>query len=202
MEKYNDLDSCFRDVWNKMYRGAVKAKDDFHLPALATTDGEKAGVRTVVLRETDTENYLLTCYSDIRAVKTANLKIYPQATWLFWSKKLNLQIRASGKSTVMHLDETARAHWDKISPRSRKDYCSKNAPGTEIDSPRVTETHPDWWGESDMMTQENTDFGFDNFAVITSIIDDLDVLQILKEGHRRARFCRQREDWEKSWVIP
>lgn len=185
-----------------MYRGAVKRNEDFHLPALATTDGEKPNSRIVVLRETDTENYILTCYSDIRAVKVANMKIYPQTTWNFWSKKLNLQVRATGKSTVMHLNEEARAHWEKISPRGRKDYCSDSAPGTAISESKRYDTHPDWWGKEEKMTVENTDFGFDNFALIQTIIDDVDVLQILRDGHQRAQFCRSRDEWEQSWVVP
>ncbi len=199
MDKYIDLDSCFRDVWNKLYRGIAERGNPFRLVTVATTNGKRADCRLVVLRDMDTENGMLTCWTDIRSSKVSDLKLFSNMTWCFWSKNQSLQIRVSGKTKVHHLSDETRQIWDTITPGNRKDYCSTNGPGNNLNKEK---SHPDWWGEEESMTAEMTDYGFDNFAVITTQIQEIDMLHLHKEGHQRASFVLKMGEWEKNWTVP
>jgi len=199
MEKYTDLDSCFRDVWNKMYRGVVERGSPFRLATVGTTNGKLGACRIVVLRDMDADNGILTCWTDIRSGKISDLKLFPNMTWCFWSKNKSLQIRVEGRTKVQHLTNEVQLVWDKIPPKNRKDYCSKLAPGSILNGEK---SHPDWWGKEDMMTTEMTDFGFENFAVISTEIQKIDMLHLHREGHQRAQFELKMGEWEKNWLTP
>lgn len=204
MEKYTNLDIALRDTWNKLYKGAIKRNDPFHLPTIATTNGKTPDCRIVVLRDTDTENYTLTCWSDVRTSKVADLKIYPEMTWLFWSKNQSLQIRATGLTTVQNANAETRAIWDTIPPKNRKDYCAGFPPGRALSEIESENIYPEWWGNEEKMTVQNTDFGFENFVLIMTVIQKIDLLHLHREGHQRAQFCYSspEKDWKKDWVVP
>ena len=199
MDKYTDLDNCLRDVRNKLYQGIVERGSPFRLATIATTNGEMADCRIVVLRDMDTENDILTCWTDIRSSKVRDLKLFPNMTWCFWSKNQSLQIRVEGRTKVHHLTKEARVIWDEIPTANRKDYCSNVGPGSILNGEK---SHPDWWGEEVNMTVEMTNYGFDNFAIITTEIQKIDMLHLHQEGHQRAIFARSMGEWEKNWVVP
>lgn len=204
MEKYTNLEDAFRDTWNKLYKGAVKRNDPFHLPTVATTNGSTPECRTVVLRGTDTNHFTLTCWSDIRTPKVADLKIHTEMSWLFWSKAQSLQIRATGQTTVQHYNEATREVWSKIAPKNRKDYCAAYPPGRSFSEIEPEKIYPDWWGDTQKMTAKNTDFGYENFVVITTRVHKIDLLHLHRAGHQRAQFNFSSLDktWKKDWVVP
>lgn len=199
MDKYTDLESCFRDVRNKIYRGVAERGSPFRLVTIATTNGEIADCRTVVLRDMDVENGILTCWTDIRSSKVMDLKLFRNMTWCFWSKNQSLQLRIQGRTEVLHGTEEVRAIWDKIAPKNRKDYCSNKGPGSILDEEK---SHLNWWGDEEKMTPEMTDYGFDNFAVLTTDIRKIDMLHLHREGHQRAIFALDMGVWNKNWVVP
>jgi len=204
MDKYTNLDDAFRDAWNKLYKGAVKRNEPFHLPTIATTNGKTPECRTVVLRATDTKKFTLTCWSDVRTPKVADLKIYPEMSWLFWSKNQSLQIRAMGQTIVQHCNEETKKVWGKIAPKNRRDYCAAYPPGyyfSDIDPDKI---YPNWWGDDEKMNAESTDFGYENFVLITTTVQKIDLLHLHREGHQRAHFAFSSvsQDWKKDWVVP
>jgi hypothetical protein len=199
MDKYTDLDTCFRDVWNKLYRGTVERGNPFRLVTIATTNGTRADSRLVVFRDMDTENGILSCWTDVRSSKVTDLKLFPNMSWCFWSKNQSLQIRVSGSTKVHHQSEKTRQIWDKIAPQNRKDYCAIVAPGDNL---MAEKTHPDWWGEEDKMTSEITNYGFENFALISTKIEKIDMLHLHREGHQRALFTLEKGEWKKNWTSP
>ena len=199
MDKYTNLDDCFRDVRNKLYRAVVERASPFRLATIATTNGKLADCRTVVLRDMDIEKGILTCWTDIRSSKVSDLKLFSNMTWCSWSKKQSLQIRVEGRTKVEHLTNEVRMIWNKIPPNNRKDYCSNLGPGRILDEEK---SHPDWWGMEEKMTKEMTDYGFDNFAIIKTEIQKIDMLHLHREGHQRALFVLNMENWEKNWLVP
>ena len=199
MDKYTDLDGCFRDIWNKLYRGTVERANPFRLATVATTNGKIADCRTVVLRTMDSKKGILTCWTDVRSSKVADLKLFPNMSWCFWSKNQSLQVRISGNTQVEHLSDASRQIWNNIPPVNRKDYCANTAPGNNL---KEGGTHPDWWGKEEQMTSEITNYGFENFAVINTKIENIDMLHLHREGHQRASFVLKMGEWKKSWTVP
>jgi len=164
-----------------------------------TTNGKIGDCRTVVLRAMDTQAGVLSCWTDIRSSKVSDLKLFPKMTWCFWSKSQSLQVRVEGKTQVLHLTKEARIIWDEIPPKNRKDYCSNLGPGSIL---KGEKSHPTWWGQEEQMTKEMTDYGFDNFAVILTEIQKIDMLHLHREGHQRAGFEKEMGEWKKNWLVP
>jgi len=198
MEKMENLNDILRDTWNQLFRAAVQRKSPLHTPAFATFDGEKVASRIVVIRETDTADRLLTCYTDFRSKKVAALQQHPRASWLFWHPGKKFQIRASGTTTIHCKDDLARGKWEAIPPKNRKDYGAKLAPGSVLQQPTDGLDHL----EEEMLTTENTAYTLDNFTVLRTEVTELDWLHLHRDGHRRAIFQWQDGDWKKQWVVP
>jgi len=199
MDKYTDLDSCFQDVWNKLYLGTEERGNPFRLVTVATTNGKVANCRIVVLRDMDIDNGILTCWTDIRSSKVSDLRLYPNMTWCFWSKNQSLQIRVYGETKVQHMTDETRQIWNEIAPNNRKDYRANIAPGQIINT---TKSHLDWQEKEEIMTSGITDAGFENFAVIATKIQKIDMLHLHQSGHQRALFILNNGVWEKNWIVP
>lgn len=151
---------------------------------MATTS--KAGMvnaRTVVLRSVDSINQCFTIYTDKRSLKVQEITDCPKAVFVFWSPKLNWQLRiyveVSLLSNKIKLDEI----WQPIkNGQNANDYLSVQAPGDHIDNTihkcgAETENH---------------------FMVLVSSVQAIDWLELSKNGHRRATLIEDR--WQ--WLVP
>lgn len=198
MERFNTLDDIRRQAWNLLFRATVERNSPLRTPVLATTDQQgMPHVRTVVLRKADTEKQALYYFTDIRSDKIRELNIQSQASALFWDPKRNIQLRCTGPVTVHHKDDLATAFWQNIAKPGRKAYATQQPPGTTLTE--YSTGLPDNWPELDL---SDTDGYLDHFAVLVHQIDHLDILHLEREGHQRARFSREGNDWNGTWVVP
>ncbi|MEM9884308.1 MAG: pyridoxamine 5'-phosphate oxidase family protein [Bacteroidota bacterium] len=197
MEKITDLDDLLRHSWNLLFRGAVQRRHAYHTPVLATMNASTPHARTVVLRETDTKKRRLIIYTDLRTQKVADIQVNPQASLVFWDKGKNTQIRASGTVHLHQKDEVAKKYWDKIPAKNRRDYATKQAPGSEKEGDYL----PAYWQEEELDASK-TEVHFEHFAVLIVEVNQLDFLLLKREGHSRAKFEWKEEQWKGSWVVP
>jgi len=193
-----NLEDILRDTWNQLFRAAVQRNSPLHTPALATFDGQQVQVRTIVIRKTDTNARLLTCYTDFRSSKIQALQKYPQASWLFWHPGKKFQIRARGTTRIHHEDDLAKATWEELPPKNRTDYAASTAPGSSLEAPG--DSQPDW--EAEPPNAENTAYTFHNFALLRTEVTTLDWLHLHRDGHRRAYFEWQDGNWNMQWLVP
>lgn len=198
MERFTKLDDLQRQVWNLLFRATIEHSSPMRTPALATKDDRGIPrVRTVVLRKSETEKRSLYYFTDIRSDKCRELEHQPQASALFWDPRRHIQLRCTGQIDIHHGDDEAAVFWHDISKHGRKAYATQQAPGTPLST--YTTGLPDNWSELDIAATESYQ---DNFALLVHRIEGMDALHLERDGHQRAEFHWESNQWRSSWVVP
>jgi pyridoxamine 5'-phosphate oxidase len=169
-------------VWRELARSAADKQHPWRTPVLATTDGDIADARTVVLREVSADEKRLVVYTDQRSAKVAHLGAHPVATLVMWSPSLGWQLRCRVRVTLESSGLAVSSRWDRVrqSPGAQ-DYLSPLAPGSTL-------------GEPPLATgQDRT--ALPHFAVMDAQVLGIDWLELHPEGHRRALFDGQGARW-------
>ena len=166
-------------IWAELQRTTVDRHHEWRTPVLATTglDGLPQA-RTVVLRTADATASQLRFFTDRRSPKVAELQAAPAAAFVFWSQRLNWQLRVR-VTTQVHTDgPLVDAAWVRVSQSAAaSDYLAPQAPGSMLDD--FTDQEP----------------GTHHLAVVTAHIEHIDWLELAREGHRRARLTGNALVW-------
>jgi pyridoxamine 5'-phosphate oxidase len=191
-----DLPAILDHLWSMLDCAVRQRRDGWHLPVLATIDGEGApAARTVVLRAVDRGARSVFCHSDARSPKVAEIARSPLVAWCFYDASRREQVRLRGRARVHRAadeDSLALDRWQIATPSSRRCYLAPRAPGetAEQASPNLPEEL------RRRLPEEGEDAaGLVNFAVIATQVEVIDWLELHADGHRWARFV-----WEGAWV--
>lgn len=195
------LDDIATHAWAQLVRGVKDRKHGFHLPTLCTIDDEgRPSARTVVLRKVLPDERVIICHTDVRSPKASDVRERAHTGWMFYDTGIKEQVRAQGRAEVLHEGDIADAHWAASRASSRRCYLAPHTPsaGVEEESPNLPaefiKQNP---------TEEQTEAGRANFAVIRCVVDRLEWLHIKHDGHRRAGFS-----WDgagvrtETWLTP
>lgn len=195
------LSDQLADVWRRLAAAAVNARDEWHLPVIASIglDG-RPEARTVVLRSVDPVARTLSFHTDRRSPKVREIERSGRLAWAFYERTTKTQVRASGVTTVHATDELADAAWARTTLSSRRCYLAPHAP---------TKTLEDWHPNlpdglhAARPDAETSEEGRDNFALVRTRIDRLERLELHHDGHLRAAW-----DWgvdgaaQARWLAP
>jgi pyridoxine/pyridoxamine 5'-phosphate oxidase len=186
-------------IFQRLADAAREVADPLRTPALATGSGADAGVRTVVLREVNAEARQLIAFSDARAGKIRQLAADAATAWLFYEPVEKFQLRARGTTRVHHRDAETKRRWETVPPANRLNYCAAVAPGSEL--PDADAAFPsELRGQPPILA--STARGGEHFAVLITIVSELDWLWLRPGGHWRARFAWTDGAWKGTWVAP
>jgi len=164
--------------WQQLERAAAERDHAWRTMTLATTDGEAALARTVVLREVDAAARRLLFYTDVRSAKVAQIAAHPVGTLLLWSAALGWQLRLRCRFEVDHGGLAASSRWARLRLMpAAQDYLSPLAPGSEI-GPHQSGPAPR-----------------EHFAVVGAGVEAMDWLELHADGHRRALFDARGPRW-------
>lgn len=175
----DSLDAIESRCWDELVRAATRGqRHPWRQMVLATTDGEAADARTIVLREVHRDARTLVLYTDARSPKVAQIQAHAGGTLVAWSDELAWQLRLRVQLSVDIGGLAALSRWArlKLTPSAR-DYLSPLAPGTVIGTPAPAA------GDRD------------HFAVVTAAVTAIDWLELRAEGHRRAAFDGNGRRW-------
>lgn len=188
-------------VWTRLERGARNRNDDFHTCALATIGLNGAPeVRTVVFRKFSQEPRILLCHVDLRSPKIAEIEKHSAASWLFYHAEEKLQLRIRGRATIETNSELADLQWQNTQMFSRRCYCG-DAPGTLKNA--ASSGLPEFLIDREPTLEESEQLGRQNFAVICSTIQEIDVYELNVRGHRRSLFrWDEGGNLETRWLTP
>ena len=178
MTRLGDLLAIEELVWLELSRAPRDRSHGWRVGVLATTDGQAADARNIVLREVDTARRLLMFYADSRSPKVRQIEAYPAGTLVLWSAALGWQLRLKVRLGIETGGLVVSSRWArlKMSPGAQ-DYLSPLPPGTPVEHPapeRGSREH---------------------FSVVTAQVDGIDWLELHAEGHRRAAFDGQGRRW-------
>ena len=150
---------------------------------LATTDGDVADARSVVLREWDETRRTLLIYTDARSPKVEQFSSHPMGTLVLWSEPMGWQLRLRVKLELQTAGLAVSSRWArlKMTPAAH-DYLSPLPRGVALDA-----THP----APPTPVRESRS----HFAVVKARVQATDWLELHADGHRRARFDSRGARW-------
>ena len=193
------LRDVFEGAWQALALGVRRRTHPFHLGILATTGAAGPAMRTVVLRDVSRERTMLTCHTDRRSRKVAEITNAPRVAWLFYDAQAKRQLRLDGTATVHCGDPVARSRWESSKLSARRCYLAPHPPGQALVSPGA-HMPPHLEARAPMKTESEA--GFAQFCVICCKIDRVDWLELDAHGHQRAHFSRTQDGWQARWVAP
>jgi len=188
----DDLNATLAEVWRILARGAEVPEADARTPTLATTgaNGEPEA-RTVVLRECRREARLLAVHTDARSAKVMDLARDPRCQLHIYEREAGVQFRIACRARLRAGDDRAQTAWAETPEPARFLYRVEPAPGTPIPSPNAA-----------AFPSNDGDDGRANFMVLELHVERIEWLLLHRDGHRRARFAWDRDDWAGQWVAP
>jgi pyridoxamine 5'-phosphate oxidase len=199
-EFYNDLALSFDQCWSLLETGATNRKSAFHTPALCTlsADGSPQS-RILVLRDVDKNQRLLRFNSDMRSPKIAEITTDPRAAVLSYDPETRVQLRLTGHMRVKNEGADVDAIWAASDRYARRCYMTQSAPSSNSDVPTsglpqsVEGRKPE---EAELAPARA------NFTLLLFEAQHIDWLYLATEGHRRAQWCWNGDDWQGTWLIP
>lgn len=196
----DDLDAILADIWQRLVRGKADRRSPFHTPIVASVDTNGAPQqRVMVLRHIDREAATLRFHTDLRSGKAAQLEANNQVSVIGYDEGAKVQIRLAGTGMLLPRGDVADSAWQASAPSSRRCYLAKIAPGTHSDI--ATSGLPTAF-ETSVPTLPQTEAGRQNFAVLLVAIKRLEWLYLASDGHRRAAFTLQSQQWQGQWLVP
>ena len=180
-DRLASLEAIAAEVWQQLCNALHDRQHAWRTPTLATTDGNFADGRTVILREVEPAARRLGFFSDERSAKVAQLLSHPMGTLVMWSPALAWQLRCKVRLAIVEDGLAVSSRWArvKLSPTAQ-DYLSPLPPGTPLDVD-VAPTHA---------AVERT-----HFTVVSAQVLSIDWLELHPEGHRRAMFGESGARW-------
>lgn len=190
----NDLE---QDCWARLVTGATKSRNPFHTPCVASFSDGEISLRTVVLRKTLPLERELRFHTDIRSPKWKELLNNPSMSALFYDAAERIQLRVKGKAVLHHKNDLTAKAWETTSLSSRKCYLTRYSPSSFADSSTS--------GLSKDIEQEHfslaeSEWGYENFGIVSIHVQSIDWLWLNHAGHRRAFF--DYEEGKFQWMIP
>ena len=177
----------------ELRRAAQDRHHAWRTPVIATVDSNgMPNARTVVLRAVDASRAQLHFYTDARSPKVIEIIRQPCALLVFWSKRLNWQLRVRVGMAIRTDGPDVEAVWERVSQSaSAGDYLSSLAPGDSLAS---LDEGSGPAADTSMMAEASGH----QLAIITAQVTEIDWLELARGGHRRARIGA--ESWD--WVAP
>lgn len=195
----DDFAAILDDIWKRLGRGAADRRSAFHTPAVGSTDAQgSVQQRVMVLRKVDRATATLRFHTDVRSAKVSQMADARVAV-LGYDAGAKVQIRAEGTAALLTEGPDVEAAWAATTPSGRRSYLTILAPGTVSDVP--SSGLPDAIAVR-MPTLDETLPGRANFGLLVVTLDRLEWLHLAHEGHRRAAFRCEGDDWRGAWLIP
>ena len=180
--------------------GVTNRSHGFHMPTFSCLDNNKEITsRIVVLRSFDPKKYTLSFHTDNRSKKIRGIQNQSCTNFVFYDFKIKTQLRIKTNSLIHYNDSIASAAWNKTKLSSRKCYLAQKSPSSDTDFPE--DAIPAHLKGIEPNRQESN-IGFENFAVINNEILSIDWLYLSSSGHRRLRIDIKEKKIEYQWLIP
>lgn len=181
-------------------KGVRDRRHGYHYMTFSNFDlNNEVSSRTIVLRNYNKKENLITFHSDIRSPKINEIKYNNKCQLLFYSDKLKEQLRINVLSSVEYNNSITKQAWEETRFMSRKCYLTLLPPGTEIDE--ASDGIPKNLKGKEPQKNES-ELGYINFAVIVNSIKSIDWLFLSSQGHKRLFFNFIKGKWNCKWKIP
>ncbi|MDC0278662.1 hypothetical protein OAL43_00500 [bacterium] len=210
-------------MWSELSSGSHSRKHPWNLAVYCSLaedalHGLVPRSRTVVIRDVDVTQRSIDFYTDIRSEKVVSLRdraASQRICWTFYRHETRLQLRLDARAELLPLD-SVNEQWHRTPQHSRGAYASVDPPGTTLTQ---SSTHQHKASVSiDPLSVSSASLGDvaigravlqiekakDNFCVIRTIVDSVEMVHLAPDGNRRVHFVYDAEGRcdEVSWLVP
>ena len=190
----------FNNIKKLLSIGSKDRSHAFHTPVFSNHNKHNlVDSRIVVLRKFNESTLKLNFHTDMRSPKIINLLNNFNSLFVFYDSKIKIQMRIKTQSIVNNKNDGTESSWGETRLFSRKCYLTKKAPSSITDIPEdgipkhLTGVDPD---------KNESEKGYNNFAVIQNKILNIDWLHLSSSGHRRLNINVENKDVIFNWLIP
>ena len=197
---YDNIDNIYETIWNLLDKGKKDINSAFHQAYLATHSDHYPSIRTIVLRNVNMKDKIISFHTDFRSKKINEILDNNNISILFYDHGEKIQIKCSGRGTVNNKNENSNQSWQKTRSFSKKCYIVDEAPGSISDMPTsgYKKEH-----EIELPDEEILNSGYENFTLVDMEISEMEWLYLHRHGHRRAKFIINNKDLvKKVWLTP
>lgn len=189
-----------KKIWKHLDLGVLDRGHPFHTPVFGTICDDNPSLRVVVLRRFWRKNPRgLAFHTHAGSPKISEIGSNPNISWLFYHPKEKFQVRIKGRAIVYKEGELHEEQWLATEFFSRRCYVGE-AP-SQISEKATTGLSEDL--SERIPTEEESEAGRANFAVIFSTIDAIDCMELDVKGHRRSLFVwNDKGELETKWLTP
>ena len=201
MSLFNENPKSIFDNIKELLKLAITDRHHvFHIPVFSNKNQNNSiDSRIVVLRKFNESNLKLNFHTDVRSLKIVNLKKDNNSSFLFYDFKLKIQLRIITLSIINNKNDVTKNAWDLSRLSSRKCYLTEKAPSSITALPE--DGIPKHLKGIDP-SQEESEKGYDNFAVVENKIQNIDWLYLTSSGHRRLNIVFKNSEPVFKWIIP
>ena len=199
-EHYDNIDNIYEIIWNLLDKGKVDRKSPFHQAYLATYNENYPSIRTIILRNVNYEDKIISFHTDFRSNKINEILKNNNISILFYDHDKKIQIRCSGRGIINNKNENSNQSWQKTMPFSKKCYIVDEPPGSisKIPTSGYKKEH-----EIDLPNEVILNSGYENFTLVNMEVLEIEWLYLYRYGHRRAKFTINNRNLEKKvWLTP
>jgi pyridoxine/pyridoxamine 5'-phosphate oxidase len=180
-------DKIFEKLTQELKKGAFKKGHYFKYFTLATLGVDKfARLRLVALRNVS-DDLKLTFFTDKRSKKMLHIKENNRVSILFYHHKKLIQLRIEGIARINTDQFQIQKSWEQVGTEGRKDYITKEAPGSPLEDPESLE----YLKEGDY------------FSIVEIDPFRIEYLELKKNRHTKIRYSKEGSgDWTSEYLVP
>lgn len=190
------LKNIHNEIWEDLKDGVKNTKSSFHFPVISTIDKDGfPSSRTVVLREINKKNKIISFNTDVRSNKWLEINNNNKVSVNIYDANKKTQIRIIGAATVNYKNKKWDSAWESTPKMSRECYSTPYSPSTVISKPDDIDIN------LNQIKTENYEKYKVNFGRVDIKIYSLDWLYLIHSGHRRAKFIYDKKI-SMVWMAP
>ncbi len=175
-------DALPHEAWARLAQAADDPTHPMRLFLLASVDADGLpDARLMVLRGADRRPGKIWFYTDRRSTKIDQLRKRPALCAVTYDPRDGVQLRLRGAATIHELNSQAAQHWSQTSRIIRALYASSDAPGVPLRQP-----DPGLMRMKQAMNASVEENARCNFAVIETLVESIEWLQVSDDDQRRA----------------
>jgi len=185
IEPHHDLETIRKLAIDHLHRGVSRKNHPFRSFVFATSE---PNARMVILRKVITDPLTVLVYTDARSDKMKELRSNSKAALLFWHPSSRFQLKLRTRVSIHVRNEMANQHWKQIGQKGKESYNTAAPPGTTLEKSGKVEFKEPFDGE--------------DFTVLVCTVEEMEILQLRREGHIRAKFVFNGERSEANFLVP
>jgi len=179
-------DKIFEKITQELKNGVLKQGHYFKYFTLATLGVDLfARLRLIALRNVS-DDLKLTFFTDKRSKKVLHIKENNRVSLLFYDHEKLIQLRIEGIARINKDQFQIQKSWEEVVTESRKDYITKEAPGSVIEDPGSLE-----------YLEEG-----DNFSIVEIDPFRIEYLELKKNGHIKIKYSKEGSGWTSEYLVP